>query len=146
MKVLLSLLTVLLVCINCTGGNVPSNTDAVRQSNVKEAQPPANTSVAQAHDERNLSPPGEAAALRVYVDPETGEFTSPPEGQGPAAKMLAPTATFSTSHEGLQETPSRVRGGGTMVDLKGRFRTPVTATIDSDGEMRIEQGGIDQKE
>jgi hypothetical protein len=46
----------------------------------------------------------------------------------------------------LEERPSPVPGGGTMVDLKGRFQSPLTATIDSNGDIKIEHRDIESKE
>jgi hypothetical protein len=74
--------------------------------------------------------------MRVYVDPETGEFTVPPK-EARAAEAPAPEAAFSTSHEGLVVIPSPVPGGGVMVDLKGRFRSPLTATLGADGKVEM---------
>lgn len=73
-----------------------------------------------------------SAGMRVYIDPVTGEFAEPPAGAA-----HAPSAASSTSDAGLVEIPSPVPGGGVMVDLQGRFRRPLVATIDADGKMTI---------
>jgi hypothetical protein len=44
---------------------------------------------------------------------------------------------LSTSHQGLVEAPSPVPGGGVMVDLQGRFRSMLFATIGPDGRVKI---------
>jgi hypothetical protein len=41
----------------------------------------------------------------------------------------------STSSQGLVETPSPVPGGGTMVDLQGRFQNAMTMQIDEHGNV-----------
>jgi hypothetical protein len=70
--------------------------------------------------------------MRVYVDPATGELlpgrptSLPPE---PAASAL------NTSAAGLVEVPSP--GGGMMIDLQGRFQSPLVATIQPDGTLRL---------
>ena len=85
-----------------------------------------------------------SAGMRVYIDPVTGEFAEPPAGA-----VAAPSAASSTSDAGLVETPSPVPGGGVSVDLQGRFRSPLIATIGTDGKMTMRhlpcvQGSDDQ--
>ncbi|MGD8371623.1 MAG: hypothetical protein PVF76_09020 [Syntrophobacterales bacterium] len=146
MKTLVVLVIVLAFCTHCSGGGPPSNTDGVKQNNTEATSSPRNTTAAQGQTEENLTTSEESGALRVYIDPETGEFTSPPARGIPAARTTAPSATSSTSHEGLEERPSPVPGGGTMVDLKGRFHSPLTATIDVNGKTRIEHQVSDEQE
>ena len=105
-----------------------------------------NTTVAQEQNNKNLTAGAESEALRVYIDPETGEFTNPPEQEAGTARKQALPAASSTSHQGLEEKPSPVEGGGTMVDLKGRFRSPLTATIDGNGKTKIGHQVSDNKE
>lgn len=82
--------------------------------------------------------PQESPGMRAYIDPVTGEFGVPPPGEAPSPEALAPGAAYSTSDEGLVETPSPVPGGGVMIDLQGRFRGPLTATLDADGKMKMQ--------
>lgn len=44
---------------------------------------------------------------------------------------------ISTSSEGLVEQTSAVPGGGTMVNLQGRFQSAATATVDPNGKVVI---------
>ena len=76
------------------------------------------------------------SGLRVYIDPETGALTTPPAGERrfDSVELLQ---AMDTSHEGLEERPSPVPGGGMIVDLKGRFQSTVFATLDSDGNASI---------
>jgi hypothetical protein len=76
--------------------------------------------------------------MKVYIDPKTGEFTKPPAGVSPGEAAAPLKDALSTSSEGLEATPSPVPGGGVMIDLKGRFRTPSTATRDAEGKLTIE--------
>ncbi|HET6349857.1 MAG TPA: hypothetical protein VFH88_12305 [Candidatus Krumholzibacteria bacterium] len=41
----------------------------------------------------------------------------------------------STSAEGLVEVKSPVKGGGTMVNLQGRFQNAMTMTVDANGKV-----------
>jgi hypothetical protein len=70
--------------------------------------------------------------MRVYIDPKTGEPTTPP----PGAAVEAAPAVQQRSGEGLVEEPAP--GGGVMMDLKGRFKTPLAVTIGPDGRARVE--------
>jgi hypothetical protein len=38
----------------------------------------------------------------------------------------------------LKESQSPIPGGGVMIELDDRFRSPLTATIDADGKLRFE--------
>jgi hypothetical protein len=53
--------------------------------------------------------------------------------------MLSPAEAnaLSTSHLGLVQVPSPVRGGGVIVDLQGRFRAPLLATVGEGGQVAI---------
>src|SRR5262245_41476983 len=73
------------------------------------------------------------AGRKIFVDPVTGKLVPPPR---PAAPVPPPLEdALSTSGEGLREAPGKTRGGGIKIDLQGRFRSTVTATIDVDGKL-----------
>ncbi len=95
------------------------------------------TSIAPEATPAAASPPaGAHAGLRVYKDPQTGEFTEPP----PTDTSTAATAerAFSRSHQGLVEVPNTaVPGGGAVLDLQGRFRSHFIATKDADGKLSV---------
>ena len=57
--------------------------------------------------------------------------------------MPTPQEGLSTSAEGLEVVPSPVPGGGVMIDLKGRFRSELTATLGPDGKVEIQHGPCD---
>ena len=81
--------------------------------------------------------PQSAPGQRVHIDPQTGRFLKePPAGRPPLSLSPQTRNAMSTSHEGLAEEPSTVPGGGYKLDLKGRFRSPLFATIDADGKVR----------
>ncbi|MGH8568229.1 MAG: hypothetical protein ACREXU_09460 [Gammaproteobacteria bacterium] len=75
--------------------------------------------------------------LKAYVDPVTGETLERPHEMAPA---LEPDATHATSARGLREIVSPEPGGGVSVDLEGRFRVPLEATITPDGRPSIRHG------
>ncbi len=90
------------------------------------------------------SPSQGQAAQKAHIDPETGQFIKGPKTT-PAAERAADNAAFNTSDEGLVETSSPVEGGGTMVDLQGRFRSPLTAKVGEDGKAIISHEPIDHE-
>ena len=143
MKASILLLGVLFFCTQCTGGSPPSEPKEAQQDTAKQSLKPQKTTNSQDQNDNYLINPENSASLRAYIDPETGEFITPAEQGVPAAEMRAPQAAFSTSHDNLVEIPSPVAGGGTMVDLKGRFRSPLTATIDSSGKINIGHHSIE---
>ncbi|MBE0543314.1 MAG: hypothetical protein IH623_18365 [Verrucomicrobia bacterium] len=82
---------------------------------------------------------------RVYIDPATGRPGSIPPTIPPGLSRLPEVANaLSTSSEGLREVPVAAPGGGVMVDLQGRFRSLVTATVGADGSVGLRCGpGLD---
>ena len=78
-------------------------------------------------------------SMTIYQDPTTGQFVPPPDSPpgGRAVPLSTPSAGSSTSHTGLVERPSVVPGGGVVIDLQSRFRSPLTATVDADGKVTI---------
>ncbi len=82
-----------------------------------------------------------AAGAKAAVDPSTGQLVVP--SPTTAAKVVPSTrvGALSTAHEGLVAVRGVSRAGGVMVDLKGRFRSAViatVATVGADGTTRIE--------
>ena len=78
-----------------------------------------------------------SAGFKAYVDPVTGEpVTHPPnetkdglERPDDAMPPLELDASHATSDHGLREIASPEPGGGVSVDLQGRFRVPLEATV-----------------
>ncbi|MEO2169525.1 MAG: hypothetical protein ABGY42_15690 [bacterium] len=69
-----------------------------------------------------------AFAQTVAIDPETGEFIA----SRPAPEAAAPTSLAAPDEpENLKILDSPVPGGGSFVDLQGRFRQAI----------RLESGG-----
>ena len=140
------LLTVSLLALTLWGvGNQPAVAEdalanrcaeTARRIGVERTRP--GTTVAKGIDGQVAAAPQGSPGLRVYVDPVTGEFSAPPPRAARPDEALAPQAAYSTSHEGLVETPSPVPGGGVMVDLQGRFRNPMTAMLDADGRTKLQ--------
>lgn len=85
--------------------------------------------------------PASAAApgMTIHIDPQTGAIL---EGPAPGSVPFQMTPdlqnALSTSHQGLVEGPSSVPGGGVIVDLQGRFLSPLVGTIDSSGKLKIQ--------
>lgn len=103
-----------------------------------ETEPPSPEKATEA------KPPGSAPGMRVYIDPQTGGFLSePPPGVTLPELSPAERNALSTSHQGLTETPGTVPGGGVMLDLQGRFQSPLTATVGPDGKLTIEHNRLD---
>ena len=89
------------------------------------------------------SPPAESSGMKVYIDPETGEFLDSPPEKLPAEIQRADEEAISTSHEGLEEIKVDKPGGGVMIDLKGRFQHYQNATTDADGNITIRCTPVD---
>ena len=74
--------------------------------------------------------------MKIYIDPSTGKQSMPPAGSDVSGTVLPPTSNLNTSTRGLVEKPAL--GGGTMVDLQGRFQSSTKATVKKDGSIVIE--------
>lgn len=83
--------------------------------------------------------PAGAPGMKIHIDPKTGALLREP-APGSVPLQLTPQLqnAFSTSHEGLVETPSSVPGGGVKVDLQGRFQSPLFVTIDANGKVKMQ--------
>ena len=77
-------------------------------------------------------------AIIVHIDPQTGRIITPPSTSSPGQVVQTPLDAAKQQPPQLQQTLSPVPGGGTMIQLDERFRTPLTATIDVDGKVRFE--------
>jgi hypothetical protein len=86
--------------------------------------------------------PPARSGMTVYVDPQTGALRgTPAPGTVPLEVTPELRTRMSTSNQGLTETPSTVPGGGMRLDLQGRFQSPMIATVDPNGKVRIHHLG-----
>jgi hypothetical protein len=102
----------------------------------------AGASVLQPSAEKSAAAPEGASGLTIHIDPQTGAILSAP-GPSSVPLQLSPQLrnALSTSHEGLVAVPSSVPGGGVKVDLQGRFRSPLIATVGADGRLKTQHLG-----
>ena len=77
--------------------------------------------------------PVSSAGMRLYVDPDTGEFVETPSEASAVETAQDEMGQFSTSTAGLFE--EEAPGGGIMVNLQGRFQQAYIATIDESGNL-----------
>ena len=83
--------------------------------------------------------PGEKApGIIVYIDPKSGKITPKPTEALPAQRGQQSLERARETVSELHETLSPVPGGGVVIHLGERFSTPLTATIDADGKLRLE--------
>lgn len=108
----------------------------------KQTQTGSGESVAQQPGEKSPVVPAGAAGMTIYIDPKTGALLKEPApGAVPLQLTRELQEALSTSHQGLVEVPSPVPGGGVMIDLQGRFQSPLFVTIDADGKVRVQHLG-----
>ncbi len=77
----------------------------------------------------------DAAGMRVYRDPATGEFTAPPAGAAAVPENAANGAALGTAPRALVEERGSSAAGGVTIDLQGRFRSSESATVDETGRI-----------
>jgi hypothetical protein len=121
----------------CAGGIQPTLAAERQPASAEATQAPSSATLAPEHGEQPAGAVEGAAGMRIYRDPETGELGDPP-AEAPAQVTLPPDDPLSTSSEGLVQTPSPVPGGGVMLHLQGRFRSPLIATQDAEGKITIQ--------
>lgn len=110
-----------------------------RSPSPEQTQTEAGASVRQLPAEKPVAATAGTAGMMIHIDPQTGEILKEPV-PGTMPLPLPPTlrSALSTSHQGLVETQSLVPGGGVKVDLQGRFQSPVFATIDVNGKLKLQ--------
>ena len=121
----------------CAGGIRPTLAAEWQPTSTEATQAPSSATLVPEHDGQPAGAIEGASGMRIYRDPVTGEFGDPPV-EAPAQVSVPPDDALSTSSEGLVETPSPVPGGGVMIDLQGRFRSPLIATQDAEGKITIQ--------
>jgi hypothetical protein len=92
----------------------------------------------QSATSQGTEPPTNASAIIVHIDPQTGRIIVPPSTPPPGQVQQPPLEAAKPPLPPLQEKLSPVPGGGVMIELDDRFRTPLTATIGADGKVRFE--------
>jgi hypothetical protein len=120
----------------CAGGIHLTLAAEWQPASAEATQAPASATLVPEHDEQPAGAVEGATGMRIYRDPVTGELGDPPT-EAPAQVSVPPDDALSTSSEGLVEIPSPVPGGGVMLDLQGRFRSPLIATQDAEGKITI---------
>ena len=119
------LLTAVAFCTYCTEGRQPlspPNHRSADSSSASAPQAPANPPAV----------PAASAAQKAAIDPDSGELVSGPAAQDDNRPQAMRQSTAPAATETLNEQPSPVPGGGVMIDLQGRFRSPVSATVAGD--------------
>ncbi len=97
------------------------------------AAPPGATDPAVVARSEDAGAPAEDAAagtasIRVHLDPETGRVIDP--ASGPRSEPLPGGLRDRLNTYGGDLVQEALPGGGFKVDLRGRFRSAVVATID----------------
>jgi hypothetical protein len=85
------------------------------------------------------APAGKAPAMKIYIDPKTGNFSDPPAQQRPTESQKALEPSQASALE-LRPASSPRPGGGVMIDLKGRFRNPLRVNRITDSKLTFGDG------
>jgi hypothetical protein len=79
-----------------------------------------------------------SGGVMVHLDPQTGKYVNA-VAAGAVVLTLSPqdVKAMSTSSDGLQLVAGDLPGSGVIVDLQGRFQSPVVTVIDADGIAHV---------
>lgn len=139
MKRLTLIIVLLAFCTQCTERVPPSKADGVEKTNTS-------STLVQKSKKMSLFPQRESGAQKAYMDPETGQFINPPIHDVPVPNEPIEASAFRSSVDNMEEKSSPVHGGGMMIDLKGRFQSPITVTIEGKGKTKIKHQTNDKME
>ena len=124
---------ILIVSAGCSP-SIPSSVDTGdRAASSDSSQPPQGAAQVTETRQPAAAATEKASGMIIHIDPKTGEILSKP----PATPLPADKSTAGTQKE-LREVPSKVPGGGVMIELDDRFKTPLKATVGPDGKVTIE--------
>jgi hypothetical protein len=140
-----------------TGNGAPSPEGSVRQSSEgleQEAMPDGSTKMDLngrfQQNQAPVAPPQHSGGRIALIDPQTGELMT---GEAPARlgeredlqrmfeefnARLEEVVTADQDVSGLEE--ERLATGGVKLDLQGRFRSPLVATVDPEGTVAMRHG------
>lgn len=118
-KTLIFLLTTILFLAGCSSS-------AITPQQTAQNSPIAQSIGQKSSLSHQLAPSISEPGITVYIDPNTGEFISKP-AVGKESLEVSPEMqnAMSTSDAGLYEERSTVPGGGYIIDLQGRFQSPL---------------------
>lgn len=118
------------LCTHCTDERISAASDILEDT-------PTHSTVAQHKMRLSPVPHKKQGAQKANVDPETGQLVSPTEHHAPATNETNESSALNHPVEKMEEKESPVPGGGMMIDLKGRFKSPIRATIKQSGQTEI---------
>jgi hypothetical protein len=82
--------------------------------------------------EKSAAPAAEAA-MKIFIDPATGQVVGPKSSPAEAGSVSATTAAGSA--QPLRVEKVTTKAGGKKVNLQGRFMMEMAATAGSDGRV-----------
>jgi hypothetical protein len=88
------------------------------------------------HLQSQASAPVASPTAKIYKDPITGEFTTPPPGTKPPSVPVTIQESTSTAPVPTMQEKA-VEAGGMKLDLQGRYRSYSSVTKDADGTLKI---------
>jgi hypothetical protein len=129
----IELATLILVLSAGCSPSIPSSVDTgERVASGESSQPSQGPAVVTETRPPAAGATEKAPGMIIHIDPNTGEILSKP----PATPLPADKSTAGTQKE-LREVPSPVPGGGVMIEIDDRFKTPLKATVEPDGKVTI---------
>jgi hypothetical protein len=123
-------------------GPTPKGDNAAEVTAAGQAPAGSDRNAPQASAGKSAAASEGDAGMKVYIDPKTGAIVSEPPPGAPALQLSPQEQNaLSTSSEGLAPVPNSVPGGGLKIDFKGRFQSPLIATTDENGKVKMEHLG-----
>jgi hypothetical protein len=126
---------ILILSTGCAPGIPPvAEKKGEQVTNSETSHPPQGTARAAEAKQATGGAAEKAPGMIIYIDPKTGEILpGPPADWTPLQDEKSTTGPLPEP----QVVPSPVPGGGVMIELDDRFRTPLKATVGPDGKVII---------
>ena len=121
----------------CAGPLLPPTSSGLQPTILGDTQGYQNRGLPAESAKHSASGAVSAPGMVVHIDPKTGKITTPAVESQKAEILQQSSQAIQKPRPQLYETLSTEPGGGIVIELDDRFLTPLTATVDADGKMRL---------
>jgi hypothetical protein len=122
----------------CAGPLLPPTSSELQPTFPGDAHGDQNAGPLVESAKHSASGSARAPGMVVHIDPNSGQIVTPPVESQKAEILQQSSRAIQKPRPQLYQTLSAEPGGGIVIELDDRFLTPLTATMDGDGKVRLE--------